>query len=68
MKKRTIKQGAGPFAGVIIFSMPYGIQQQQQMHRFRVPVVMDIFLRCIIYPIKLVDNAGPRQIISFFSA
>jgi hypothetical protein len=48
--------------------MPYGIEQQQQMHLFRVQEDGCIFLLCVIYPIKLVDNAGSRQIISFFSA
>jgi len=48
--------------------MPYGIQQQQQMHRFCVQEEVYMVLLCVIYPIKLVDNEGSCQIISFFSA
>jgi len=48
--------------------MPYGIQQQQQRHRFGVLEEEDIVLCCFIYPIKLVDNSLIRQIISLFSA
>jgi len=48
--------------------MPYGIQQQQQMHRFWVLIEVSSLLLFLIYPIKLVDNAVYCQIISFFSA